>query len=398
MQSEARAPQRFVYACMVIGLTMMVALLWMPSILGALARGYALDAAAISRLASVELAGFLSGSLFTSNKTIADLRKWVFIACGLICATNLLALGMSVTLAFMALRLIAGVGAGIGFGFGLKACAMSRTPTRNFGIFTGAMSLVMIVGFQSVAYLIESRAAGRVAVPTQIFQGVVHSVFAFYACLAAAAASVLLLNRRPADAPGRALESKPQGWPAPLALLGLSAIAFAFMGQGGVWTFLQTLGVSHGFTVSGVANAMSVFALMGVLGSLSAAVAPQRMPRTAAIAVAFLLLCGGLYALYSPRSLGWYVAGCAVGGFYWNFILPLILGLLARIDESGRASVLGGTMSSIGAALGPLLAGQLIRGEDYTPVGWMVGALCLVSLVCVGYVERHRSPHLTRAH
>jgi len=343
---------------MAIGLIMMVALLWMPSILGALARGYALDAAAISRLASVELAGFLSGSLFTSNKTIADLRKWVLIACALVCGANLLALG----------------------------------------IFTGAMSLVMIVGFQGVAYLIDSRAAGGADVPSQIFQGVVHTVFAFYACLAAAAASILLFTRRPDNAPGRALDLQPRGWPAPLVLLGLSAIAFAFVGQGGVWTFLQTLGVSHGFTVSGVADAMSVFALMGVLGSFSAAAAPQRVPRTAAIAVASLLLCGGLYALYSPRSLAWYVAGCAVGGFYWNFILPLILGLLARIDESGRASVLGGTMSSIGAALGPLLAGQLIRGEDYKPVGWMVGALCLASLLCVGYVEHHRSPQLTPSH
>jgi len=383
---------------MAIGLIMMVALLWMPSILGALARGYALDAAAISRLASVELAGFLSGSLFTSNKTIADLRKWVLIACALVCGANLLALGMSMTLAFMALRLLAGVGAGVGFGFGLKVCAMSGAPTRNFGIFTGAMSLVMIVGFQGVAYLIDSRAAGGADVPSQIFQGVVHTVFAFYACLAAAAASILLFTRRPDNAPGRALDLQPRGWPAPLVLLGLSAIAFAFVGQGGVWTFLQTLGVSHGFTVSGVADAMSVFALMGVLGSFSAAAAPQRVPRTAAIAVASLLLCGGLYALYSPRSLAWYVAGCAVGGFYWNFILPLILGLLARIDESGRASVLGGTMSSIGAALGPLLAGQLIRGEDYKPVGWMVGALCLASLLCVGYVEHHRSPQLTPSH
>jgi predicted MFS family arabinose efflux permease len=82
------------------------------------------------------------------------------------------------------------------------------------------------------------------------------------------------------------------------------------------------------------------------------------------------------------------MVGCTVGGFYWNFILTLILGLIARIDRSGQGSVLGGMMSSAGSALGALLAGQLIHNGDYSPVGWMVGGLCLGGLLCTCAVER----------
>jgi predicted MFS family arabinose efflux permease len=77
-----------------------------------------------------------------------------------------------------------------------------------------------------------------------------------------------------------------------------------------------------------------------------------------------------------------------VGGFYWNFTLPLMLGLLARLDDTGRGAVLGGTMSSLGSALGPLLAGLLITNSDYRPAGWLAACLCLASLLCVWSIER----------
>jgi predicted MFS family arabinose efflux permease len=76
-----------------------------------------------------------------------------------------------------------------------------------------------------------------------------------------------------------------------------------------------------------------------------------------------------------------------VGGFYWNYVLPLMLGLLARIDATGRGSVLGGTMSSLGSAFGPLVAGRLIHGADYRPVGWMAATLCLTGLLCIWFIE-----------
>jgi predicted MFS family arabinose efflux permease len=46
-------------------------------------------------------------------------------------------------------------------------------------------------------------------------------------------------------------------------------------------------------------------------------------------------------------------------------------------------------MSSAGSALGPLVAGLIIRDGDYRPVGLMAGMVCLVSLACVAIIERH---------
>jgi predicted MFS family arabinose efflux permease len=133
---------------------------------------------------------------------------------------------------------------------------------------------------------------------------------------------------------------------------------------------------------------------LGIVGSLSAAALPGVVSRTAAIGIALFFLWIGLYALYEPASLMWYLGGCAIGGFYWNFALSLMLGLVARIDRSGQGSVLGGTMSSVGSTFGPLFAGLLIRGTEYQLVGWMVGVLCTAGLACVSVVERHSSREL----
>jgi hypothetical protein len=385
----AKASSRQTYAAMLIAIAMMTAILWMPSMLGAIAVGFGLGAEPISHLAFGELLGFLVGTLLTHSARMAVVRRWVFAGCVLI-------LGASAWMALhgsspppVTLRFVAGLGAGFGFGYGLKACATSAHPTRNFGLFTGSMSLLMIIGFQSVARLMERGATP--AAPDEIARAALHTLAEIYAVAAIGAAALNLGNRMPrseAEAAVAAQGTK-RALPSALVLTGLLAIILAFVGQGGIWAFLQILGVAHGFSVASVANGMSAFALVGIAGSLSAAATPARWPRWVVAAAVLPLLWCGLYFLYAPPSILWYVVGCAIAGFYWNYTLPLILGLLARIDPTGQGSVLGGTMSSAGSALGPLIAGLLIHGADYRPVGMLAAALCLVSTLCVAAIERY---------
>jgi MFS family permease len=382
---------RFVHAAMIICVAMMSALLWMPSFFGVLHDSYGMAAGTLGNLAFAELGGFLFGTLFTSTKTIAQLKRWALLACAALVAVNV-AMLLRESLPFIVMRPLAGFASGIGFGYVLKLCSASARPTRHFGILTALMSLMMIIGFQSVAYFVDRLGMKAGAVDIEGVKNVAKLIFGAYTTLAIVAAGVLLSNSPPqpdnqSDAP-----AKQHGIPPPMVMVGLLAILLSFAGQGSIWAFLQTLGISHGFTVGGVANAMSAFAIMGIVGSLVAAAVPHRLPRSLLIGGALLALFGGLYALYAPASLIWYIAGCAIGGFYWNFVLPLLLGILARIDPTGQGSVLGGTMSSAGSALGPLLAGTLIQGTNYQPVGWLAAGLCIAGLVCVILVENRIAP------
>lgn len=387
MSTSDALAQRFVYAAIVICIMNAAALLWMPSLLGALAQGYGLVPRELSYLAFGELGGFLLGTLFTSSMTIRGLQRWVVASCALLITVNVVLLLFAPAVPFVALRPVAGFAAGIGFGYGLKLCTASLRPTRNFGFLTAFMSFGMIIGFQLTAHLVEWFATVGGKTDAAAIRNVSKMIFGVYAALAACAALVLLANR-PAEASSSSHPRTLTGrldWSARTCLV---AIMISFVGQGAVWAFLQTLGISHGFTVSDVANAMSVFAVMGIAGSLSAAALPTTVSRGLALSVALVFLWIGLYALYSPPALSWYIAGCAVGGYYWNFALSLMLGLLARVDSTGRGSVLGGTMSSAGGAVGPLLAGLLIQGSNYRSVGWMTAVLCTAGVACVWFVEQ----------
>jgi len=380
--------QRYVYAGMLIGISMMTAVLWMPATLGALAQGYGLGAGELSKLAFTELAGLLLGTLLTSNKAVNSLKIRVLGGCILGLIANAWVKAHNGYPPSSMVRLIAGLGAGIGFGYGLKACAASIRPTRSFGVFTGLMSLVMIIGFQSIAHMLGAKLGSPAPIDPQLVKLSVKSIFEIHATTGLFAGLVLLANPLPASANGSAAVAPKRGLPTPLVLIGLLAIGLAFIGQGAIWAFLQLLGTSHGYSIGAVADAMSAFAIAGIVGSFSAAIAPHRWPRWPAMSAALLLLWCGLYAMYAPSSFNWYVVGSAIGGYYWNFVLPLMLGLLARVDLSGQGAVLGGAMSSLGSALGPLLAAQLIRNDNYRPVGWMGGAVCLAGFICISLVER----------
>lgn len=372
-------------------LAMMPTSLWLPSLLGVLHDGYGLDTGALSRLAFSGVFGFLSGCLFTSAKTIAQLRRWVLIGCALLVAAHTALLLLTPAVPFIVLHPLAGLGAGIGFGYVLKLCGASAHPTRNFGILTASMSVMMMVGFQSVGYLMAAYGMRGGMLDAVAVRQVAKMIFGIYATFDVFAVMLLLANKRPESKNQMIASASAQGTLGPLVWLGLVAVVLSFMGQGGIWAFLQILGTSHGFSVAGVANAMSAFAIMGVAGSVMAAAMPHHVARSLLMSIAIVALWGGLYALYAPASLNWYIAGCAIGGFYWNFALPLMLGILARIDQSGRGAVLGGTMASVGSAFGPLLAGLLIHDGNFELVGWLVAGLCAAGLACVMQVERHSS-------
>ena len=138
-KSTAVVADRFVYAATIICVTMMSANLWMPSMLGVLHDSRGMDPGALGNLAFAEVGGFLFGTLFTSSKSIAQLKRWVLGGCAALVAINL---GFATvdTLPLLLLRPVAGFATGLGFGYSLKLCSAATHPTRHFGILTAAMS------------------------------------------------------------------------------------------------------------------------------------------------------------------------------------------------------------------------------------------------------------------
>ncbi|AYH43521.1 hypothetical protein [Azoarcus sp. DN11] len=385
-------PNMVVSVGMVVALMMATGILWMPSILGVMKGVFQIDAREVGRLASAEAGAFLVATIYASGKPLAALKRLALIGCALLMGANIALVLARDVVPLMPMRVLAGFGTGVGASLVMKVCAMSATPTRFFGIYSASFSVVMILGFQFIGHLVSAWAGEASSVDGLI--RVATAVWGVHAALAALASLLLIIGMRGVarePSAGAARDSAGQAIGVQAAI-GLSAIALFFLARGNVWPFLQVMGGSHGFAVTGVANALSMFAVFGVLGSLAAAAIPPAVARSYAIGVAVLALFGGLYALYAPASLLWYTIGCAIGGFFWNFVFALGLGLLARIDATGRACVLGMTVSSAGSAAGPYLAGMLIEGSGYQSVAWLAGGLCAAGFIGVALAETRRVP------
>lgn len=382
---------RYVFSAMATCLLMMASVLWIPAQLGAMAQGYAIDMRMLGLLASAEIFGFLAGTIAGSFIAVDRMKPWVLTGAACVVAANLALSLFAPRIPFIVMRPLASFGGGLAFAYALKICSKSAHPTRSFGIFTGLMSTMMILGFQEVGHMLAAR-AGADGVTSAIGAAQVSRVvFTMYACMAVLGALVLLGNQPKLAKDGRSRANVAAAALPPAVFVGLAAIALSFVGQGCIFSFLQTMGVAHGFPVDGVANAMSAWALFGILGSFSVGAMPEAMPRWVLIAMALLAMGFGYFALYAPSSsLPLYMVGCAIGGFYWNFILPLMLGLLARVDPSGFGSVWGGSMSSVGSMIGPVIAGLLISGANYTRVAGVSILLTIAGFLCVFWIERQR--------
>jgi predicted MFS family arabinose efflux permease len=242
-----------------------------------------------------------------------------------------------------------------------------------FGLLNAGISATMILGFQFIPRLQVSTNLGQWA---GLRGGLATEIFALYALLAGVSFVLLARMRLPSTASSGHSGDVRRGLPRPTELIGLLSIGLSFIAYGAVWAFLPLLGVAHKLPASGVANATSIFAFVSLLGSIAIGSVPEHVPRWLLGGMSLILVMGGLYALYGFGTLRAYTLGCALCGFYWPFNMPLILGVLARLDTTGRASVLGGSMSTAGSALGPMIAGALIHSADYRPVGWMAAIMC----------------------
>ena len=67
--------------------------------------------------------------------------------------------------------------------------------------------------------------------------------------------------------------------------------------------------------------------------------------------------------------------------FFWIFVVPYLMGVMAALDPTGRAVVLNMAMQYGGFTLGPIIVGMIVVNNNYFP-GLVLGiACCALSLL-----------------
>jgi MFS family permease len=153
-------------------------------------------------------------------------------------------------------------------------------------------------------------------------------------------------------------------------------------GQGGIWTYLAELGSRSGLEGQSFGNVLSIVQLLGLAGSFLAIWIGDRFGSRWPIVLGISVNVGAAVALgyCSDQYLYVFLNAVWYGAYY--FVVPYLLGLMAKLDDLGRWAVAVDAMWWLGDAAGPPVAGMIVErsGIETLPLLPLFTGLICVSI------------------
>jgi predicted MFS family arabinose efflux permease len=160
----------------------------------------------------------------------------------------------------------------------------------------------------------------------------------------------------------------------------LGAIFLFQLANMALLAFIIRLGKGYGLDTNFVSMALGLATWIALIGPLVVMVIGVRFGRFWPLAIGIILTLAGT-ALFHLSASPWayLVANCGTG-ITWGMAIAYLFGMTAEFDKSGRTSALGGFISKLGLASGPMIAGRVLDGG--------LGFGSLINLALIGLAFR----------
>jgi hypothetical protein len=344
----------------------------MPLVLGGAAESHGL----LENHLGFAAAAFMGGLALINFAGFAWLRRYdwrMLVVGGNVVATFAFILPVfyfSAT-AWILCNLLAGAATGISYGVSIACLGDTREPERNFALAYAAQTFLSA----GLIFMLP-----RIAIHYDLFvvgQGIAAIL------MAGSIALVVILPRRGAKTgivtnnTGTALPGVPQA----VLIMALLVLMLNVMAEGAIWAFIERIAVSGGMTTSFAATAMAFSFFASGVGSIAAAAMGRRFGSVGPFVVAVTLSISSVWVLWAGGTEKLFFAGVMLFALAWNLGSPYRMALATRADSTGRYSTFVPAMQTLGAALGPAIAGLLIMNGSFTPVYIMSTTAWLLTLV-----------------
>ena len=344
----------------------MVDLVALPVWVGALIAQYKFDPPHAGGLATLFLAGAVLSSLFFATRfNRLNGRLAATAGFALAALAFLLASRVSSFAELAPLHALAGAAAACGLSVTHGTIAHSAHPHRLFALVNAAVGVFAILFLGATPNLIAAFGGQALFV---VFGGVM-AVAALASALAFPAA------KRDANAEvGHLIH--------PTVWFGVAGVSCMGLNQAMMFSFLERLGLDHGFTASAVTGVLIALGFVNLIPAPLAAYLETRVsaravlfagPILQALVIVALTFGVGFAAFAAPSML---LAGVMI------FTHTFAFGVLSRLDRSSRALAGTPAMLMVGAMIGPILGGVLVQTFGYPALGVtaVVIAACAVAL------------------
>jgi MFS family permease len=289
-------------------------------------------------------------------------RLWVRRILLLLIALNISCVFVPDHETLLLLRALVGFAEGALLALGLGLLGTTARPNRNFGLYFAISLSVGAINIRILPLFLESAGVTGLFVNLSLYAVIALIGSAWVQRHSIGETSVPASNVVPSKGFAIAV--------LPLLFLMLANYVY-FIGQGGVWSFLERLGVQHDIDLVGIANALAISLFAGVAGGATAGWLDLKLGRVIPMLLAIGLAIASIGLLFvSPTIVTFTIAACLFN-YGNNMGHPYVLGFAAKIDKSARLTVLSGALHTGGQATGPIIAGLIVVTGDFSNVLWL---------------------------
>jgi predicted MFS family arabinose efflux permease len=354
----------------------MVDLVALPVWVGTLISVYRFDPQQAGMLATLFLAGAMMASLVLAPR-LNRLNARLTVTLGY--AGAALAFGLASTLAdfgsLAALHALAGVSAGAALSVTHGTIARSAQPHRLFAIVGLSLGIFAIV-FMGATPPLVARLGGPA-----LFQ--VFAAVMVVGALAAALAFPVPDVHPVATVQGNAARGAE---PLPRAVWwGVLGVACMGLVQAMAYSFLERVGSDRGFGLQAVTAVLIASGFINLIPPALAAVLEKRLPARLVLGVGPALQAALVVLAMNAPAFGPYAVAASMFVAVMIFTHTFAFGALARLDPSGRALAATPAMLMVGAAMGPILGGTLVKSFGYGAIG--IAALVMDAIAIYAFTR-----------
>ena len=351
----------------------------MPLVLGGAAESHGLPADQLGFAA----AAFMGGLALINFSGFAWLRRYdwrVLVAVG----NGIATLAFIVPIvsfsfaAWVACNLVAGAATGISYGVSIACLGDSKEPERNFALAYAGQTFLSA----GLIFMLP-----RIQIGYDLFvvgQAITASLMAIGIALVFVIPS---RGTKSGDTTSKT-DSNRRSLPQTALVLALLLLMFNVLAEGAIWAFIERIAVTDGFTTSFAATAMAFSFFASGIGSMVAATIGTRFGNTRPFIIAVILSISSVWVLWLGGTQGIFFAGVMLFALAWNLGSPYRMALATRADSTGRYSTLVPAMQTLGAALGPAIAGLLVVDGSFVRVYIMSTAAWLLTLILFFAVKK----------
>lgn len=268
---------------------------------------------------------------------------------------------------------IAGLAAGTALSFTHGTIGRSANPHRLFAIVGLALGVFAIIFLGATPNIVA--AVGGPAL---------FRVFAVVMTIAAITAA--LLFPLPAGAGSGVVEAVPQRL-SRAAWAGIVGVSLMALNQAMVFSFFERIGADRGYGVEVVTAVLIAMGFVNLAPAPLAAFLEKKLKAEKVVLAGPAVQAALALVVTFVAAFPAYALAGAVFVSVMIFTHTFAFGLLSRLDGSGRALAATPAMLMVGAAIGPLLGGTLVKFSGYPAIGM---AACIIAIGAIAFFSQAR--------